>query len=80
MNYKEKLTSWTKVEDRLPKYNGRYNVVCNVHCELVGGFREVRTYFFERNDSKRTFHWAIPDDDIVTITHWRDLPELPEDE
>lgn len=75
---REKMCKWTDVTVRLPKHTQDYNVVCNVGCAL-GGFREVRTYRFE-NIQGREPKWCIPNDpcEVVSITHWAQLPELPE--
>lgn len=75
------MNGWTKIEDRLPKYSGKYQVACKVKTDYVN-YREVRIYFFERIESRRTVRWIIPanDDEVVTITHWAPALDLPEDE
>lgn len=70
---------WISVEDRLPEYTEDYNCVCEIG-GMGGGYTTVRTYRYERIRGEEP-RWVIPDvfDEIVSITRWKPLPELPEE-
>lgn len=74
------MSKWKSVEDGLPEYTDDYNVACDIST-MAGGYREVRTYRYERIKGIPA-RWVIPEriHEVVTVTHWRDLPLLPEEE
>lgn len=73
------MDGWISVENSLPIYTGYYNVICNI-CSMLGGWNEVRSYRYEIVDGCK-LGWLIPDrfDEVVSVTHWRNLPSLPKE-
>ncbi len=81
--------NWISVKDRLPEKNGQYLVV-----KVYFGFKRIAVVNFATNlyaIDKYDFHdaqrpgWYDMDDEAgyyewTGITHWAELPELPEDE
>lgn len=71
---------WIKIEDELPKYTQDYLCACSIG-SMMGGFKEVRCYRYEKIKGKEP-KWCIPNDysEIVSITHWCEMPEYPEED
>ena len=50
---------------------------------MLGGYKEVRCYRYEIFNGKNSYkRWAVKENyhEIVTITHWAELPEHPEED
>ena len=74
------MGKWNDINESMPKYTDDYLVACNIG-SMAGGYSEVRCYRYEIfNGNKPHKKWCIPDrfDEIITITHWMELPDLPE--
>lgn len=70
------MKKWNKIEDGLPKHSDYYIVYCELG-SILGGYKEVRSYFYSASSNK----WFTPEtNEVVCITHWMDMPNEPEDE
>ncbi len=83
------MTDWIKVEDRLPPPdenlgygNSTYGFLTESGNVLASDGLRVFVARLTRSEEGETIwrHWGRDADDIDgKVTHWRPLPELPED-
>lgn len=70
------MNKWNKIEEGNPKYSDYYIVYCELG-NILGGYKEVRSYFYSVLNNR----WIIPEtNEVVSITHWMDMPDEPEEE